>query len=65
MEDVAGLVSRFRELCASREPDLFEGALLVAELVDSGDDSTPTARAARLRASPNECARRPARGFPG
>ena len=39
MDDVAGLVSRFRELCASREPDLFEGALLVAELVDSGDDA--------------------------
>jgi regulator of sirC expression with transglutaminase-like and TPR domain len=39
VEDVAGLASRFRSLCASREPDLFEGALLVAELVDAGDDA--------------------------
>ena len=39
MDDAAGLLSRFRALCAAREPDLFEGALLVAELVDAGDDA--------------------------
>jgi len=39
VEDAAGLLSRFRALCAAREPDLFEGALLVAELVDAGDDA--------------------------
>ena len=31
-------VERFRRLAAEREPDLFEGALLIAQLVDPGED---------------------------
>ncbi len=38
MEDAGGLLARFQALCGAREPDLFEGALLVAALVDPGDD---------------------------
>ena len=38
MDDVAGLVPASLSLCTARDPDLFEGALLVSELVDAGDD---------------------------
>jgi regulator of sirC expression with transglutaminase-like and TPR domain len=32
------VVERFRRLAAQREPDLFEGALLIAQLVDADED---------------------------
>ncbi len=38
MPQEPGLGERFRRFAASRELDLFEGALLVAELVDPGED---------------------------
>ena len=38
VQSATDLLLRFRELGAGREPDLFEGALLISELVDPGED---------------------------
>lgn len=38
MADVPDLLRRFRELGGQREPDLFEGALLIAALVEPSED---------------------------
>ena len=50
------IVERFRRFAAERDPDLFEGALLIAQIADPGEDTVPArkrveALAARVRHS--------------
>jgi regulator of sirC expression with transglutaminase-like and TPR domain len=50
------IVERFRRLAAEQAPDLFEGALLIAQIADPGEDAAPArkrveALAARVRQS--------------
>jgi regulator of sirC expression with transglutaminase-like and TPR domain len=45
VEAGAGALARFKALAAAEEPDLLEGALLVATLVDAGEDLDAARRA--------------------
>ncbi len=55
----AGLLDRWKTLVAGPEPDVFEGALLIAELVDPAEDAAAARRrvaslAGRVRAQASE-----------
>ncbi len=39
--DREAIVERFRRFAAQRDPDLFEGALLIAQIADPEEDATP------------------------
>ncbi len=39
--DREAIVERFRRFAAQRDPDLFEGALLIAQIADPGEDAAP------------------------
>jgi regulator of sirC expression with transglutaminase-like and TPR domain len=40
-ESIAEIVERFRRLAQQRDPDLFEGALLIGQIADPGKDTAP------------------------
>jgi hypothetical protein len=61
-ETTVEIVERFRRFAQERDPDLFEGALLIAQIADPGKDTGPARE--RVEASPRECASRGSRSGP-